>query len=134
MTLPDYRKQASDALRVAANRTYEIAKMTLAERSKAMTLPPLPDSPYLYTEWSSPAERVSNTMFTEAQMREYGKQCREAALEEAAKACDAIGIDQRALYKGRAPYFGTEPGRADPHVDGKSDGAWECEEAIRKLK
>ena len=64
----------------------------------------------------------------------YGQVCWEAALEQAAKACDAIGIDQRSLYKGRAPYNGTEPGRADPHVDGKSDGAWECEEAIRKMK
>ena len=46
-----------------------------------MTLPPLPDSPYLYTEWSSPAERVSNTMFTEVQIQAYGKQCREEVLE-----------------------------------------------------
>ena len=93
-----------------------------------MTLPPLP----------SQLAAFASTQFLHCALNDlvqaYGQQCREAALEEAIKACDAIGTDQRALYKGRAPYKGTEPGRADPHVDGKSDGAWECEEAIRKLK
>ena len=68
-----------------------------------MTLPPLPDSPYLYTEWTSPAERVSNTMFTEAQMQAYGQQCREAALEEVANICeDHYGEDFRLTEEIRA--------------------------------
>ena len=37
MTLPNHRKQASDALTAASNRSAEIAKMVLTERSKAMT-------------------------------------------------------------------------------------------------
>jgi hypothetical protein len=56
---------------------------------------------------------------------------RRAALEEAAKACDEIAADCWSLYKGRAPYTGKEAGRADPHVQGESDGADKCAAAIR---
>ena len=51
--------------------------------------------------------------------------------EEVAKECDAISEDQYALYKGRTPYTGSEPGRANPHTDGMSDGAAKCANAIR---
>jgi hypothetical protein len=51
--------------------------------------------------------------------------------EACAKVCEDIGEDLWALYKGRAPYTGKEEGRADMHVQGKSDGADECAAAIR---
>ncbi|HEX7892560.1 MAG TPA: hypothetical protein VF447_00120 [Terriglobales bacterium] len=61
------------------------------------------------------------------------RQAWEAALEESAKACDEIAADCWSLYKGRAPYTGREAGRADPGVQGESDGADKCAEAIRSL-
>jgi hypothetical protein len=51
--------------------------------------------------------------------------------EACAKVCDDIGEDLWSLYKGRSPYTGKEEGRADMHVQGKSDGADECAAAIR---
>lgn len=54
-----------------------------------------------------------------------------AEREECAKVCDAIMLDHWNLYKGRAPYKGNEPGRADPHEQGASSGADECADAIR---
>jgi hypothetical protein len=54
-----------------------------------------------------------------------------AERETCAKVCDDIGEDLWSLYKGRAPYTGKEEGRADMHVQGKSDGADECASAIR---
>jgi hypothetical protein len=54
-----------------------------------------------------------------------------AEREACAKVCEDIGEDLWALYKGRAPYTGKEEGRADMHVQGKSDGADECAAAIR---
>lgn len=59
---------------------------------------------------------------------------REAILEECAKVCDEYAADQWSLYKGRAPYNGSETGRADPDVQGRSDGADVCAERIRSLK
>ena len=46
-----------------------------------------------------------------------------AALERAAVACEVIENERWALYKGRPPYTGTEPGRADNYVQGESGGA-----------
>jgi hypothetical protein len=57
-----------------------------------------------------------------------------AALERAAVACEVIENDRWALYKGRPPYTGAEPGRADNYVQGESGGAGLCVEAIRALK
>lgn len=59
---------------------------------------------------------------------------REAIIEECAKVCDEYAADQWSLYKGRAPYNGNEAGRADPDVQGRSDGADVCAERIRTLK
>ena len=56
----------------------------------------------------------------------------EAEREWCAKVCDAIAEDKLALYKGRAPYTGKEPGRASDHTQGQSDGADQCADAIRK--
>ena len=55
-----------------------------------------------------------------------------AERERCAKACDAIAEDKWSLYKGRAPYTGKEPGRASDYVQGQSDGADQCADAIRK--
>jgi len=59
---------------------------------------------------------------------------RAQALEEARQACARISEDKWSLYKGRAPYTGKEPGRADPDTQGQSDGADLCEQAIESLK
>ena len=51
--------------------------------------------------------------------------------EKDAKLCEAYAIDRRALYKGRPPYTGQEPGRYDPYTEGASDAADLCAEKIR---
>jgi len=53
------------------------------------------------------------------------------AMQDCIKTCESIENDQWALYKGRPPYNGTEEGRADNYVEGKSDGAGMCVEALR---
>ena len=55
-----------------------------------------------------------------------------AERERCAKVCDAIAEDKWALYKGRKPYTGKEPGRASDVVLGQSDGADQCADAIRE--
>lgn len=65
-----------------------------------------------------------------AAQREEG---REEGLSQAMQLCDAIGQDHRDAYKGRGKYAPNNPRRADTHADGCSDGAWECEGAIREL-
>ncbi|WP_146123937.1 hypothetical protein [Burkholderia multivorans] len=59
---------------------------------------------------------------------------RESIIEECAKVCDEYAADRFALFKGRKPYTGREPGRADPYYDGASDGADRCAQLIRELK
>lgn len=56
-----------------------------------------------------------------------------AAIERCAKVCDEYAADQWSLYKGRPPYNGSEEGRANQRVEGKSDGADACAQAIRAL-
>ena len=55
-----------------------------------------------------------------------------AERERCAKVCDGIAEDKWALYKGRKPYTGKEPGRASDVVLGQSDGADQCADAIRE--
>ena len=55
---------------------------------------------------------------------------REQALEEAAKACDALEVQWHHEYKGIVP----SEHRGSQHHEGKSDGATDCAEAIRALK
>jgi hypothetical protein len=52
--------------------------------------------------------------------------------EACAKLCDEIAIDMWNLYKGRPPYKGDEKGRASDFTQGRSAGADDCAEAIRK--
>lgn len=55
-----------------------------------------------------------------------------AEREACAKVCDEIAIDMWNLYKGRPPYKGDEEGRASDFTQGRSAGADDCSEAIRK--
>ena len=55
-----------------------------------------------------------------------------AERERCAKVCDGIAEDKWALYKGRKPYTGKEPGRSSDVVQGQSDGADQCADAIRE--
>lgn len=59
---------------------------------------------------------------------------RDAALGEAVEACEKIESDRRDAYKGRGAYAPNNPDRADSRVDGESDGAGACADAIRALK
>ena len=54
-------------------------------------------------------------------------------LAKAAKACDDISADKWALYKGRPPYTGQEPGRASDFTQGQADGADLCSKAIKAM-
>ena len=54
-----------------------------------------------------------------------------AEREECAKVCGKIETDRWNLYKGTKPYSGREKGRASSYVEGESDGACKCAEAIR---
>lgn len=56
----------------------------------------------------------------------------DAEREACAKLCDEIAIDMWKLYKGRPPYKGDEEGRASEFTQGRSAGAEDCAEAIRK--
>jgi hypothetical protein len=72
-----------------------------------------------------------NRTWTQDHWTEYERSIAAAEREACAKVCDGISEDLWSLYKGRAPYTGKEEGRADMHVQGKSDGADECAAAIR---
>lgn len=72
-------------------------------------------------------ESSGDTMFELARIVER------QALERAAKVCDEVSVDRWNLYKGRAPYTGSEDGRASAAVQGESDGADACAAKIRAL-
>lgn len=54
-------------------------------------------------------------------------------LKQAAAVCKAIQTDFRDQYKGRGKYAPNNPARANPHMDGQSDGALSCVDAIESL-
>ena len=68
------------------------------------------------------------------------KAATDAALERAAVACEVIENDRWALYKGRPPYTGAEPGRADNYVfpagmpDACEHGDQGCTDIIKRDK
>ena len=70
----------------------------------------------------------------DAALDRFAALVRAEALEEAEAVCEKIAVDKWALYKGRAPHTGQEPGRAADFTQGQSDGAELCEQAIRALK
>ena len=55
-----------------------------------------------------------------------------AERERCANVCEAFANERFALYKGRPPYTGKEPGRFSEYVQGQADGADQCADAIRK--
>lgn len=69
--------------------------------------------------------------------RAYGLACyqagRAAGLEEAAKTCASIAAEHRNIYKGRVEPIDRDR-MYNPHTDGVSDGAAQCEDAIRTMK
>lgn len=87
---------------------------------KSLSLHKVPDGGYKYPR-------------TKSAWSAY-KAATNAALARAEKACEAIENERWALYKGRPPYTGTEQGRADNYVQGESDGAGLCADAIRAMK
>jgi hypothetical protein len=92
-----------------------------------MNLPPLP-KPGLEAPWCGEPAAHCN-----AHMRAYGEDCRDAALEYAAKVCDELADQYRSLYKGRTKPI--DQSRAyNPHTDGMSDGCNVCADAIRTME
>lgn len=57
----------------------------------------------------------------------------ERGVRNAAAKCDEISGDKWNLYKGCHPYKGTEEGRGSSYVEGESDGADLCSDAILSL-
>ncbi|PRF54654.1 hypothetical protein C6Q15_28225 [Burkholderia multivorans] len=99
----------------------------------------------MLTEWfaAHPSLLDDRAVFSARQVRTIVREAvaarrttpdREEIIEECAKVCEEYAADQWSLYKGRAPYTGSEQGRADPDVQGRSDGADVCAERIRSLK
>lgn len=84
-----------------------------------------------FEKWAGKRERYHTTREWDAMHRAW-----QAAIahgrKQCAKVCDAISEDKWALYKGRPPYTGKENGRASDHVQGQSDGADQCADAIRR--
>ena len=84
-----------------------------------MTLPPLPAAAYVYKKHHDPV--YDAIYFTADQMRKYGQQCREDALEEAAKACEG-----EQWVKSSSKTVG--------YMYAFNEGCESCEETIRSLK
>ena len=78
------------------------------------------------------AEHARNRTWTQAHWTEYERSIAAVEREACAKLCDEIAIDMWNLYKGRPPYKGDEEGRASDFTQGRSAGAEDCAEAIRK--
>ena len=81
-----------------------------------MTLPPLPTE----IELSSEQDERAIYGYTAEQMKAYGQQCREAALEEAAALCN--GEQWRNEGKVSVAY-----------IKAFNEGCADCEEVIRRL-
>ena len=71
-------------------------------------------------------------VWTQAHWTEYERSIAAAEREACAKLCDEIAIDMWKLYKGRPPYKGNEEGRASDFTQGRSAGADDCADAIRR--
>lgn len=59
---------------------------------------------------------------------------RNDVLEEAANLCEEMEGDMFDQYKGRGKHAPNNPYRADPYMNGQSDGAGQCADAIRALR
>jgi hypothetical protein len=78
------------------------------------------------------AEHARNRTWTQAHWTEYERSIAAVEREACAKLCDEIAIDMWKLYKGRPPYKGDEEGRASDFTQGRSAGADDCADAIRR--
>jgi hypothetical protein len=90
------------------------------------------ETPYIYTEWISPGDRVSRDMFNSDQLNTAIAAARVQALEEAALVAGGLYQHYRDLYKGRTESDDNEH-HFNPHTDGIADGAGMAEDAIRAL-
>jgi hypothetical protein len=84
---------------------------------------------YSYTNKYEPGRTFVS--FSPELLQAFSDLIRQQEREACAKECEAHEVDQWNLYKGRAPYNGKERGRADPNVQGQSDGAGFCADLIR---
>ena len=84
-----------------------------------------------FESWAGKRERYHKTREWDAMHRAW-QSATAAERERCAKVCDDIAEDKWALYKGRKPYTGKEPGCASDVVLGQSDGADQCADAIRE--
>lgn len=107
-------------------------------------LPPLPE-PFKYPEGVIDSACVCGSWpggpclkckivrpYIAEQMDAHGLACYRKAIEDATRVCETIENEEWDHYKGR----GSGPDRAkraDPHVQGVSDGACQCATAIRAL-
>ena len=93
---------------------------------------------YRYRDSESVIKQMEGYTPSEGWEPLYDKAALDAAVaaerERCAKVCAAIAEDKWALYKGRPPYTEREQGRASDFVQGQSDGADQCADAIRKGK
>lgn len=97
-----------------------VNEMTDREAFDVWALSPAPD------EWWGLSERERLFLAWQAATTHERERC-------AAK-CENIEKDKWALYKGRPPYTGVEPGRFSDVAQGQADGAGQCADAIRKVE
>lgn len=71
--------------------------------------------------------------FSKLTLRQFAAEIERQALERAAQTCDEVSIDLWNIYIGRALYSSSEEGRASDYVQGESDGAEKCADALRAL-
>ena len=81
-----------------------------------------------YMGWRGPGAYTQHTM---KKIRQIVSEVQRREKERCIKACEDIENDKWALYKGREPYKGNEDGRASDYVQGLSDGAGMCSQAIK---
>ena len=79
--------------------------------------------------WRGPGAYTAHAM---KRIKRIIEEVKSREREACAKLCDEIAIDMWNLYKGRPPYKGDEEGRASDFTQGRSAGADDCAEAIRK--
>lgn len=102
------------------------------DSTAARLLPGTDMYPELNVFASLVAEHARNRTWTQAHWTEYERSIAAAEREACAKLCDEIAIDMWKLYKGRPPYKGDEEGRASDFTQGRSAGADDCADAIRR--
>lgn len=75
--------------------------------------------------------RTDYVVMTQYELERFANLVTQHEREACATICEEIEHDRYALFKGRSPYTGKEDGRASHYVNGESDGAGMCANAIR---